>query len=249
MRQVTLKIIILVFALTLIISGCKKSGNVQIDDLNKYANIRSSVQDELNFDLWWKGPYSHFMGLQGKKIKIKLYSDNGFVLVYLDTYLSNQSYSGYYGLQFSPNKDNSFELVGLIPFSNPKDIEDYLKTSTYYGETEVQMGNISQPSFGPLTNQKKYLLTQIEEKLPLALKNEWNFKKGNYKVYVKNFKNNSSDTLMVIENQNGDLWFGGLGINSGNVEILRVTEIIGPREEYEVKQIKAISFLKKIEVK
>ncbi|WAM35836.1 hypothetical protein [Caldicellulosiruptor acetigenus] len=229
---------------------------VDLDELKK------AIKTVINDDIWYKGKYSTFRGFENKKIKIEVYTEDVFpnvVSVFFDKKVKESAFvegtESFFFISFGRDKKGHYYSEPTGYFSRPTaaEMRSEIKKFGYhfYAADEIEFGKVVQPDFGPMTEYKRDIIKTIRGLLTYELE-FWKLKKGKYKAYIRNFRENADITYVLYEDEKGNMWIIDVPINEDGIigpGKMRRLEPEHDSDKYFANQFKKVSFVVNVELK
>lgn len=235
--------------------------SINMDELKKA--LKAGVND----DIWYGGKYSWFLGFEFQKAEMEVYINPKFpevISVYFDkpfkTLINSYDHNSqkierkyfdkYFVIEIIINEYGyDPNLIGYYHDDTSSRIKERLVEHGYtvfYQKDEIEFGEVTQPVFPALTEERMKMIDLIEEAAVVSLKKNWSGK-GKFKMYIRNFRENEDTTDIVLQDAEGQMWMTDISIGgkgSTNKVLLANFDTI----EYTANQIKKVSFEREIEL-
>ncbi|MDD4592364.1 MAG: hypothetical protein PHG06_18340 [Parabacteroides sp.] len=173
----------------------------------------SAILTSINDDIWYRGRFSPFSGFVSETLEFELYKEtsrkeNTFFVIKKKAY--DDSFP-VYAICFAHYADtlNNEPSAYFKRYTIDQINEELIKTNSGYLPTGITgtltFGEITEPVYPEMTEQKENLLNDFVNKLPYELK-KLNYQVGKYNLYIKNFRKNDYRTFAVLEDALGESW-------------------------------------------
>lgn len=269
MEVVQLKNIIILISILILFnsSGCTNKALIQNKNITNIKSEEKKIKSNTNMDFdeklihdikdsindtnWYDGEYSEFGGFNHKKLNSEVYvnrKDSSLFYIYFTDKIRNEKLGvyEYYVISIAKVGEN-YILNGYFTDTKSENIIKSLKDDGYllYKKITVNFDNVKLPTFSPLSKDKLQIINNIKSQMTNALK-FWSFKKGKYKIYIKNFNESDKETIVLIE-KNKHQWFLNINFNEdGSISIGDLEKVSYPIDRYEAGQYKKVSFSEEI---
>lgn len=195
-------------------------------DLESFKRI---IINLVNDDLWYKTPdQSYFHPFESSTMNMEVYTkedEPSCIWAIFNDSKNNKDH--FTGVRFVSDKRgflNEYEVFfGALTHLKAEAMMD--DGFTFYGKTEITFGEATKPVYPVTTIEKNEIVDGILIKITQAMK-IWRLSEGVYKVYVRNFRDNSGHTSAVIENSKGDKLIMEVNVyDDGSSEVDSVEEL------------------------
>ena len=237
-----------------IISDTEQSSE-QEEGSDEMEELKNAIKVAVNNDIWYDGPNSDLKYFSMEESKIEIYTDQDpdLIYVYLDRLFKaggyNEGNERYFVIIIGKGKKGyDSELVGLTEYSTPEDAREGLKEKGYslYKTGEISFGEVTEPTFTPMSDKKNKIIDDIESEMIDRLK-DWP-KEGKFTIYILNFNEDIDEgTYAVIQDENGTEWISSVGIqDNGLIFSKKFLEVGVDAFEYRAEQYKKLSFKREV---
>ena len=234
-----------------------ESGQTAEEDKSsdEIEELQNAIKVAVNNNIWYYGPESTFKYFPSEESKIEIYTDQDPTLtyVYLDRLFKaggyNEGTEQYFVIIIGKNeKGYESELVGWTQYRTPEDAREELKEMGYslYETGEISFGEVTEPTFTPMSEKKNKIIDDIENNMIDRLK-DWP-KEGKFTIYILNFNEDIDEsTYAVIQDENGTEWVSSVGIqDDGLIFSKKFLEVGVDASQYRTEQYKKLSFKREV---
>lgn len=225
--------------------------------------VKEALKERINDDIWYRGQYSTYTGFESQKSGIEVYlnpEQPNVVSVYFDNpfqtaYKKMPELKMYYVIEISKD-ENGYDTGAFGSYSEVKSdiIKERLEERgfvVFYQKSEIEFGEVTQPVFPPMTDERKRIVDDIEKAVVHNLKyNPEN--KGIFKIFIRNFSDNNKDTPVVIQYPDGKVLVANVevGFNKEDryLRVFKPFEVGIDISEYTANQYKKVSFEREFEL-
>lgn len=181
--------------------------NVNIDEL------KMALLDNVNDNIWYSGIYSQYYGFQNQKSEIEIYNNpkmpDMIAVIFKKKFkgsIYEEGFEHFYSLQVWKG-GKGYSIAGTTMELKEDVLRERKKELgyTFYQEDFIEFGKVTEPEYPPIDAKREETIKDIEAAIPKAM-DSWSFKKGIYKVFLRNFKRTENRTYAVIEKVNGKTW-------------------------------------------
>ena len=223
--------------------------------------LKRGIINQVNDDVWYNGNFAFLKGLEGQKTSIRIYASSKSlydVYIVLDTpfdpYFRGKKTKKKCYYYASARRPESGEY--LLPISVAiMDSEDELKQDLlgcggdiFLTSSTIEFPIAKKPTFPEMNSERKKIIKNIEALIPNLIQEVYGKKKGSYKVYIRNFRNEEGSTYVVIESKEGKDWMIKVGIlgDGSVVEGNTYLDLTDKSYTYKATQCKKVSFEREV---
>lgn len=202
----------------------------QLIDMKEF---KDSIKNLINDTIWYHGDLFFFNKFENKTFEMILYIkkensnvDSVFICMYPEeeSYREEMGYTALIvmnGIRGFHNEtstyfddDNKIDMI--------KQVED--QGYTFYCNDKLAIEKISEPDYQSFTD-KEIIIQNIIEFIPQDLE-QAGFTSGQYKAYIRDFRENDYRTYVVIDDKKGNTWIQKVGISdNGEAEVDKILDV------------------------
>ena len=244
-------------------SNGKVAKNNEIVNYNMDELIKA-LKEAVNNDIWYEGQYSSYSEFESIKSEIEVYlnpNEPDEINIYFKKPISFfRGKEKLFVIEIWKDKHGYMtDSLNYYVADTPIEIEERLKERGFtdlFQKIEIEFGEVTQPVFPPMTDERKRIIDDIEKAVIHNLKyNPEN--KGTFKIFIRNFNDNSKTTPVVVQYPDGIVYVANVevGFNKEN-SYLRIYKPMKPGvsypggsvSEYTANQYKKVSFEREFEL-
>jgi|LSQX01.3.fsa_nt_gb hypothetical protein len=223
-------------------------------------NLRNTITASVNDDVWYRGSDSEFYHFISMTTVMEVYSNpkdvNHLRILFTDKVKNWFGIEGYITATYWYDTKCIYvnEPSFLYYYETLEEARDELKISghIYNSSTNISFCDPEKPQYPELNTEKEKKITDIEQAIITEIIEFSEFEKGEYRLYIRDFRYNNHITYVVVETKNGEKKgiYTILLYENGNVATFgSPEEVTGTKTElYFIEQIKQTAFERDIKI-
>jgi hypothetical protein len=229
-------------------------GNMAEDQIN-IDDLITIIKTAINDDIWYGGSTSLFKGFELFKSDFVLYINNNAPDLFYISFESpvegifNQL--EYYVIIIGKSeKGYDPELAGFFFDTSIDNLNKRIEDDGFslYKKGKIEFDKVSQPNFPSISDTRESIFNEITQKITDIIKADWGIH-GSYKIYIRNFYDNSFNTYAIIEDTNNKAWLMEITFEeNGFISTDKFYEVGEDVDEYTANQYKKVSYEKEVKI-
>jgi hypothetical protein len=226
------------------------TGQVNHEHLAQGKNVQESdpfldtVRTAVNDELWYNGEYSQYRAFENQVTSVSIYQKGKKDKIVL--FEQPTTYGYYISIAFpSTKKGYDNEITNSMLDFNKEKLKSNIEKQKYQllKTTQLIINKASQPSYPAMSSEREKVIENIGQSIVEYLHDKELFPIGNYKYYIRNYRDIESSTKVVIEGGN-KTWIVNANVEEGSKGGVmgKLNEVDNLKEAlYQVDQYKTAS--------